>query len=181
MRPLRSNARTRAKSSGKSGRLHEVVVGAHQSLHAILNGIASSQYQHLRLQSAFSKGGQHLQTVSPRKHKIQNDEIEFLLVDQEEPLFSGGRDNHLVLLALQPLSEGASHLRFVFHYKNAQLPPAISCIVIRSLVLHGVDPNFGTVLGTSGHCEPKTVETLFPFPKYPAVRAPKAEEILTRS
>src|SRR5580692_2155617 len=103
-------------------RLHEVVVGSLvESLHAVFDGIPSSQYQNRSLQSALSQCGQHLQAISSREHKIQNDEIEFLLIDQEESFFSGGRDDHLIFLALQSLLEGTSHFRFVLHYENAQL------------------------------------------------------------
>src|SRR5882762_11939141 len=101
---------------------NEVVISAAiESSHALLDCIASGQDENRGLQSAFSQCGQHLEPVAAWKHEIQNDEVEFLGIHEEEPFFSGGCDNDLVFLTLQSLSQRTSHLRFVFNHEDAHL------------------------------------------------------------
>src|SRR6266704_2786333 len=61
-----------------------------------------------------------LRAITSRKHKIQNDEVEFLRIHQEEPFFSGGCDHHFVFLALQSFAKRTGHFRFVFNNQDTQ-------------------------------------------------------------
>ncbi len=74
------------------------------------------------MQFALSERGQHLQTIPSRKHKIQNDEAEFLGIHEEETFFSCGRDDDIIVLALQPFLQGAGDLDLVFYDQDACLP-----------------------------------------------------------
>ena len=73
------------------------------------------------LHSALSQRGEHLQAISSWKHEVQDDEVEFLRIHEEESFFSGGRDDDFVLLPLQSLSERPSHLRFVFNDEHSPM------------------------------------------------------------
>jgi len=86
---------------------------------SVLDCITGGEYENWSQQARFSAS---IAPVVHRdlEHEIQQDEVEFLGIDQEESLFSGWRDDNFVLLALQSFSESAGHLRFVFHYKDAQ-------------------------------------------------------------
>ena len=53
--------------------------------------------------------------IATGKHKIQNDEVEFLGIHHEKPFFAGGCEDNFILLMRQTLPQGASHFRFVFH------------------------------------------------------------------
>src|SRR2546427_5946055 len=100
---------------------HKVIVGTLvESFDPVLDCIASGEDENWSLQSSFSQRGQHLEPIATWKHEIQKHKIELLGIDQEESLFSGWRDDNFVLLPLQSLSESAGHLRFVFHYQDAQ-------------------------------------------------------------
>jgi hypothetical protein len=51
---------------------------------------------------------------APGQHEIKHDEIEQLVVHKEKALFAGGRDADLVVLCLEPVTQGLRNLRFVF-------------------------------------------------------------------
>ena len=104
--------------------LHKVVVStAIQTLHAVVDGVAGREDENRCVQSAFSKCGQHLKTITAGKHQIQDHEVEFLGINKKEAFFARRGNDDLVSLALQPLTKGACDFRFVFNDKNPQWKP----------------------------------------------------------
>jgi hypothetical protein len=62
---------------------------------------------------------QHVQAITTGKHKIQNDEVEFLGIVEEESFFFGATTTSY--FSRSNPSRSARATRFVFHHEDAQL------------------------------------------------------------
>src|SRR5258707_457650 len=92
-----SNARQKLRE-GK-GFNQVIVTTLVESPHTIFDCISSGQDENRRLQSTFSQCGQHLQTITSRKHQIQNDEVELLCINKKESFLSGRCNDNFIFRA----------------------------------------------------------------------------------
>src|SRR6266436_5909020 len=92
-----SNARQKLR---ERKRFNEVIVGTFiESFDSVWDCITSGQDENRRLQSTFSQCGQHLQTITSRKHEIQNDQVEFLRINKKESFLSGRCNDNFIFRA----------------------------------------------------------------------------------
>src|SRR6516165_4534927 len=148
--------------------LHKIVIcPAVQSFHPIFNCVSSREDQNRGLQPAFSQCCQHLESVPTWEHQVQDDQVKFLGIHKKEPFFTGWCNNDFILLALQSLTKGSCHFRFVFDDEDSQL---------WSDLLHHDEASVLRCHGIS-HCE--IVRN--PFPGFTRLSLSRTESVWTTS
>jgi Domain of Unknown Function (DUF1080) len=104
--------------------LHEIVVrAAVQPPHAIVDGVLRREDQHGRLKATLTERRQDFEAVALREHEIEDDAIEGLVIHEEEPFFARGGNVNVVVLGLQPLTEGSGDFLFIFDHEHAHGTP----------------------------------------------------------
>ena len=104
---------------GNCKRLHEIVVGAAvESAHAIIDRVLRREDEDRRLQPALAQRREDCESISLGKHEIEHDAIERFVVHEKEALLARCGDADVVMLCLEPVTEGLRDLLFILHHED---------------------------------------------------------------
>jgi hypothetical protein len=100
--------------------LHQIVVGSSiQSKDSILDPVARRENKYRCLNVPLAERLENLEPAAAREHQIEHHQVEKLGIRTVEPVLTGGRHDHVVVVGLQG---GRQHLRqfpFVFDDEDA--------------------------------------------------------------
>ena len=113
---------------GQRERFDHVVVGAKiQPAHTIVDAVPRGQNQHWRLDVTVAERLQNLESAAAGQHQIEYDQVEDRGVRLEEPLFTRGCHDDLVVLRLQRRRERLRELPLILDHQESHIRMVSSC------------------------------------------------------
>src|SRR5262249_15623215 len=101
--------------------LDQVVVGAGvQAKNPVLDGVFRSEDEYRRLNTELAQSGEHVHTVAPRKHEVEEYQVKGTLACQKESFFAGRGARDLVMLGFKAPSQRPYEFLLVLDDQNAQ-------------------------------------------------------------